>query len=108
MEGETGQQPPHPSCIKCDAGQQDLSDTASESEKTSPTTASKMEAVMKWRNNRAAISVIVILLLSVSGCVGFLAYGILSAQNAAEENFNRRAVELVQLIESTWKEYETA
>jgi signal transduction histidine kinase/CHASE1-domain containing sensor protein/CheY-like chemotaxis protein len=57
-------------------------------------------------SKRARLSAILVLALSLAGCGVFLGYGINAARADADESFERRAVELIQTIESTWKEYE--
>ena len=62
----------------------------------------------KEARQKVRVCALVILLLTISGCTAFLVYGISKARQDADNNFERRALELVKLIESTWKEYENA
>jgi signal transduction histidine kinase/CHASE1-domain containing sensor protein/CheY-like chemotaxis protein len=57
-------------------------------------------------SSRARLSALFVLALSLAGCGAFLAYGITAARADADESFQRRAIELIQTIEHTWKEYE--
>ena len=51
---------------------------------------------------------LLILLLSLAACAGFLVHGVRRARAEAAADFDRRALELVHLLESTWLEYEHA
>jgi signal transduction histidine kinase/CheY-like chemotaxis protein len=59
-------------------------------------------------SSRARLSALSVLALSLAGCAGFLVYGISKARADADESFERRAIELIQTIETTWKEYDNA
>ena len=85
-------------------------DTAVESSSTTNMGGADHAAVIseKEAKRKARFCALVIFFLTISGCSSFLLYGISKARQDAQSNFERRALELMKLIETSWKDYENA
>ena len=91
-------------------GDNNTTDDASSSERSTSTRAEEATKFLTVQvvKQRAFLTSAVLILLSVAGCTAFVVSGLNQARAVAEETFERRAIELVQLIESTWRDYEYA